>query len=444
MAFGKQKAEGDDKVGTVVGVNIPVSELSGKKFVETGYAASGQATKTGEQSNSEETGTRFLKCLTNGFSRLEKAQEAKTGTESPDEDDGSSDTTVISGLLTQLFIVQQPVNTNGTEENLPEGQTAIAVSLLAGERGAVAAAAEHSAGKENGIITGFLGMEDSPEPIGGPQNDEGLESAGLLSQATGSAEFVSSSSNEIIQKAVVSGEQNARGRQTSQTKEEDTDQKSSVISKGNVTENIIRAMKNESGEGKTGQPNEELLKDKEKPVSIYSAKENKTIGVLLTAGGSTEDMENIQKSQAVEKAINRFLNDFRGAETGKSEIQIVLEPESLGSLTISVSRTENGISAKIKSEDREMCAMISSQIEKLVHSMESKGVTVENVDVVFGGTEQNLSFANSFGGRQEQSAGYTAHSGGKMAAIESAGFFDQWQVPGSVGNETSATFEYRI
>jgi flagellar hook-length control protein FliK len=159
----------------------------------------------------------------------------------------------------------------------------------------------------------------------------------------------------------------------------------------------------------------------------------------------TDSEQAILKSAAVEKALDHFLNDFKGVEASSSKIQIVLEPESLGTLTISVSRTENGIPAKIQSEDRKVCAIVSDQIQKLVESMENKGITVEQVDVVFGQTGQDLSFAqNDFGNRQQNSSGYTANAKEETEVSGSSGFFDLWQAPPGGGEEGSGTVEYRV
>ena len=98
------------------------------------------------------------------------------------------------------------------------------------------------------------------------------------------------------------------------------------------------------------------------------------------------------KAAAAEKALRRFEQDLRGLQNGKHEIKIVLEPESLGVLTISVIKTESGISAKIKSEDREVVAAINDQLQKLISSMESKGIRLEDVDVAYSQAGQSGGF----------------------------------------------------
>ncbi len=115
-----------------------------------------------------------------------------------------------------------------------------------------------------------------------------------------------------------------------------------------------------------------------------------------------------EKTSAIERALNKFTDDLRSLRSGNQEIKIILEPESLGVLIISVIKNESGISAKIKSEDKEIVALISEHLQKLVSSMQSKGIKVNDLDVVYSQTEQNTSFTqNSFSQERDQtSRGY--------------------------------------
>lgn len=90
------------------------------------------------------------------------------------------------------------------------------------------------------------------------------------------------------------------------------------------------------------------------------------------------------KTAAVNEIIDRFTQDFKGADSCPGEINITLTPENLGELKISIHMTDSGgVTAHITAKDKDICALISSQIGRLVESMERKGVTVENVDVVY-------------------------------------------------------------
>ena len=159
------------------------------------------------------------------------------------------------------------------------------------------------------------------------------------------------------------------------------------------------------------------------------------------AGGETA----AEKAAAVEKALNRFGDDLRSLRGGTHEIKIVLEPESLGVLTITVSKTEMGISAKIKAEDKEVVAAITDQLHKLISSMESKGIRLDDVDVVQSQPDMNAGFEQ----RQSPQNGNPSPRGRASPSGDSnqddaqqSGAF--WQGFNDNGRTGDSMVEYRI
>jgi flagellar hook-length control protein FliK len=132
----------------------------------------------------------------------------------------------------------------------------------------------------------------------------------------------------------------------------------------------------------------------------------------VLSGTENKSVTLTEKTSAVERALNSFTDDLRSLQSGSQEIKIVLEPESLGVLTISVINSESGISVKIKSEDKSVAAIISSHIQNLVSSMQNKGITVDDVDVAYSQTGQNTSFTQqSFTqSGSEGSKGYSSNT----------------------------------
>lgn len=185
-------------------------------------------------------------------------------------------------------------------------------------------------------------------------------------------------------------------------------------------------------------------------ISSREKSKNNEIGAAENYAGPApaqtgiENEATLHKTSAVERALNRFTDDLRSLRGGSHEIKIILEPESLGVLTISVVKTESGISAKIKSDDKEVAAIISDQIQKLVTSMQSKGITVNDVDVVYSQTDQNTSFAqqNFSQARDESRGGYAMPS--ERGADGDAPDADVWQsyYVGDTGSDT--TVDYRV
>lgn len=202
-----------------------------------------------------------------------------------------------------------------------------------------------------------------------------------------------------------------------------------------------------NGDDAGGSKNEEssfaglLSKDKKKD-SQTSAAENGGASQIVSSLKSETAAE---KTSAVERALNKFTDDLRSITGGNQEIQIVLEPESLGVLTISVIKTESGISAKIKAEDREVAAIISDHVQKLISSMESKGITVSDVDVVYSQTEQNTGGFTQQGfsqARDESSRGYTPQP--ERNAEEDTANPEVWQTLYGGENSGDMTVEYRV
>jgi len=170
---------------------------------------------------------------------------------------------------------------------------------------------------------------------------------------------------------------------------------------GGVAEKVTNLLRSMSDEASKEESFGRLL-SKEKEPAYQEAAESQAVPGAQTQFQQVSERSDAavtEKRAAVERALNSFLEDLRSAQSGGREIRIVLEPESLGELRISVTSSEKGIVARIKSRDREICAIIGDQIQKLVQSMESKGIAVENVDVLF----EQVSWDSGSGGKSHAS-----------------------------------------
>lgn len=103
----------------------------------------------------------------------------------------------------------------------------------------------------------------------------------------------------------------------------------------------------------------------------------------------TARLEAAELTRAVERAISSFSTDLRGLEVTPSEITIALDPEELGSVSITISSQENHLTAKIITDNKEAADLISSQMEHYLQSMQEKGVRVEKAEVVYSQLEQD-------------------------------------------------------
>jgi flagellar hook-length control protein FliK len=84
---------------------------------------------------------------------------------------------------------------------------------------------------------------------------------------------------------------------------------------------------------------------------------------------------------AVDRALNRFETDFQDVKTDGSAIHIALEPKELGSISITLAAGLSGVAAKIQTDNKDAASLISNQVQRMVQSMEAKGVRVESVEV---------------------------------------------------------------
>lgn len=147
---------------------------------------------------------------------------------------------------------------------------------------------------------------------------------------------------------------------------------------------------------------------------------------------------------AVEKALARFVHEVRSFNGTARELKIVLEPESLGVLTISVVKTETGVSAKIKSEDKDVAAAISENLQKLIATMENRGIRLDDVDVSYARPDQNAGFGRqgfSRGGDGAPGGRYAPASGKDQEADAADDFWREYYAGTSGGD---AAVDYRI
>ncbi|MPN55669.1 hypothetical protein SDC9_203353 [bioreactor metagenome] len=104
-------------------------------------------------------------------------------------------------------------------------------------------------------------------------------------------------------------------------------------------------------------------------------------------------------------------------ETANSSIRIALEPKELGAMTITLAAGVNGVTAKIRTENSEVAALIGDQVQRMIQSMEAKGVHVESVNVVSSQTA-----SQNFGSGGDNGAGQYSGS-----ALRTASLFSQTQ-----------------
>jgi len=136
----------------------------------------------------------------------------------------------------------------------------------------------------------------------------------------------------------------------------------------------------------------------------------------LNAGIKAEQFVGTQQmaqtaSQSAVKPENLFQEMISRVETvqndTKSVMTIQLNPEFLGKVALEVAVDQTGVHVKINAEDSSVRGMINSQLATLIESLENKGISVSEVEVVYAGAN----FDNPSGSDEgRQSTGGNAQS----------------------------------
>lgn len=323
----------------------------------------------------------------------------------------------ICGLLMQLTMSSPPIQgQNVPNGNLPETNTTTISGLSSVLAAGSEAADEIALAGETQTASGLQQSGESVEAVLGNiadsiaamKNEQPADAAG---GQTGAASAGVAVVNDTAPSYALN---DISGKTDNQKLSSDSKTPVSATIRdepGNVTASDLTAEKRITGTVPAGDGSES--KSWIGAFNIQNKKEDNDAGTAVNVlQQAVADLkfndEAAVKAAAVEKALNKFADDLRSIKGGSQEIKIVLEPESLGVLTISVLKTENGISAKIRSEDKEVVAAITDQVQKLISSMQNKGINVKEVDVAYSQTEQNMSFLNhGFShSREDTSKGY--------------------------------------
>lgn len=123
---------------------------------------------------------------------------------------------------------------------------------------------------------------------------------------------------------------------------------------------------------------------------------------------SLSSIELEELSNAVDTAIEQMSDDLASVTSEDQTVKIRLEPEKLGSLAITLTAGDGGITAKIRADNAQAAVLLSSEVEKIVASLQDKGLQVKNVDVGYGqlggqaggGGQQNSGAQNQYQNRE--------------------------------------------
>lgn len=156
----------------------------------------------------------------------------------------------------------------------------------------------------------------------------------------------------------------------------------------------------QSGESDlTGAAKQESAETKKTDGTKTASPQFSTAAAHAAAQAQTQETADLQK--AVNRALVQFDQDFQGMRGDAKNLQISLHPKELGSVSISLAAGTSGVTAKIQTSSAEAASLLSAQVQRMVESMEAKGVRVQNVEVVLTQTPQQDG-GNNGGNAQQQ------------------------------------------
>ena len=123
----------------------------------------------------------------------------------------------------------------------------------------------------------------------------------------------------------------------------------------------------------------------------------------MNTHAAAQTQETADMQTAVNQALDRFDQDFQGMSADTRNLQISLHPKELGTVSISLAAGAAGVTAKIQTSSAEAASLLSAQVQRMIESMEAKGVRVQNVEVVLTQTpQQNTGDGGRNGAQQYQ------------------------------------------
>lgn len=120
-----------------------------------------------------------------------------------------------------------------------------------------------------------------------------------------------------------------------------------------------------------------------------------------------------------EAFIGRIVEQVQSAVSAdRSELFIQLRPEHLGGLSIALTMTDKGLTAKLATSSHEVQSMLNSEMASLQAALREKGVNVVQMEVVYDqmGNMAGRDFAQSGGGGRWSGQGQNGGRGNSAAA----------------------------
>ena len=168
--------------------------------------------------------------------------------------------------------------------------------------------------------------------------------------------------------------------------------------------------------------NEEVIKMSVKNVSEPVSQTVDAFGAKIEKNAFGKIINNAQNNQALNKSdimnqINARFSDLQNS--GNSKVTIVLRPENLGRIHLEIVNSQDGITAKMATENQQVKELLDKNMDALKASLQSQGVNVNNlkVETTSQSSNANLGFEHE---QFNQNASQHSHQGSRQATNRDA------------------------
>lgn len=181
---------------------------------------------------------------------------------------------------------------------------------------------------------------------------------------------------------------NTQGKENTEVNETENAQTENPEVKVDANNEITDTVHQENEDEDNNDVNAEF---KKAPYEVYEKQQTFAVQPDLTP--RKIEMEFNPKMQSAKESVEfsmKFLEEVRTTITeGKSELFIQLKPEYLGGLAVKLSMTDEGLTAKLITSNKEVHAAMNNQLFIVQDVLKSKNIDVVSMEVIY---EQSASF----------------------------------------------------
>ena len=180
-----------------------------------------------------------------------------------------------------------------------------------------------------------------------------------------------------------------------------------LLNKQNAQEQVVKiALENNNGSNKTPDVSQNVVK--EAPLDIAQNTQNIQNATLSTHDTTTQTIftqtlnnAQAQQSKDLDKTdilsqINNQLNT-KQIQTGETtKVNIILQPENLGKITLELINSKEGLTAKMTTDNEQVKELLSKHLDNLKDTLSNQGVNVSNITVKVEETQKQSNNQSAF------------------------------------------------